>query len=69
MNAQALNLIGKKIQKVETTKRGVVANVRDGSHFLPGMTCIDFVDGYSGLYSEKDIAQLLKNGTHFHNCD
>lgn len=65
--AQAL--VGKKIQKVESKKRGTVVKVYDGSHFLKGMIAIDFEDGYSGLYNEKDLVSLLKNGTHNHNCE
>lgn len=62
------NLIGKKVQKVESKKRGIVTNVRDGSHFLKDMIVVE-MGTYKGLYSVRDIESMLKDGTHFHNCE
>lgn len=67
MHPNAKNLIGKNVQKVETTKRGIVVSVKDG--FLPDSTILIFKDGYKGMYQNKDINQLIKNGTHNHNCE
>jgi hypothetical protein len=69
MHPNAKSLIGKKVQKVESTRRGIVKNVRDGSHFLQGMTLIEFEDGSNGLYSDRDISGMLIDGRHFHNTE
>lgn len=62
-------LIGCKVQKVETTKREIVKDVRDGSHFAKDMILVEFICGYTGLYSHKDIQSMLRDGTHNHNCE
>lgn len=67
MHVNANKLIGKSIQKVESKKRGIVASVENG--WLSGSTIVVFVDGYKGMYQDKDVAQLLLDGTHNHNCE
>lgn len=65
MNANANNLIGKKVQKVESTKRGVVAEVKEG--WTAGTTILVFADGYKGMYSDRDIESMLVDGKHLHH--
>ena len=67
MHPNANKLIGKSIQKVESKKRGIVASVENG--WLSSSTIVVFVDGYKGMYQDKDVAQLLLDGSHNHNCD
>ena len=67
MHTQANRLIGKSVQKVETTKRGIVASVENG--WLTGSTMLIFADGYKGMYKDSDIGQMLLDGTHNHNCE
>jgi hypothetical protein len=67
----AQGLVGKSVQKVETTRRGIVVAARDGSHFRAGAKVIlEFEGGYSGLYDERSIRHMLANkGRHLHNCE
>jgi hypothetical protein len=67
MHPDANKLVGKSVQKVETTKRGVVESVENG--WFAGMTILNFVDGYKGMYKDSDIPGLLSDGTHNHNCE
>lgn len=67
MHPDANKLIGKSIQKVESTKRGIVASVQNG--WLADSTIIVFEDGYKGMYQNKDIPELIKSGKHNHNCE
>lgn len=56
MHTQAKRLIGKSVQKVETTKRGIVASVENG--WLSGSTMFIFADGYKGMYKDSDMRQV-----------
>ena len=62
----AKQLIGRRVQKVETTRRGLVVAVKP---FLPDLVMLVFEDGYQGGYQAKDIRSMLVDGTHHHNCE
>lgn len=68
MHAQAHKLVGMNIQKVESKKRGLVVEVKEG--FMDDLTTVVFADGYKGAYQDKDILNIIKrNGKHNHNCE
>lgn len=67
MHPFAHELIGMSIQKIETTKRGIVSEVKEG--WLPSTTIVVFGDGYQGMYRDNSIPGLIEHGCHFQNCE
>jgi len=68
MHIQAHKLVGMSIQKVESKKRGIVVEVREG--FFDNLTMVVFADGYKGMYQDRDVIGIIKNnGKHNHNCE
>lgn len=67
MHAQAHKLVGMNIQKVESKKRGLVVEVKEG--FLSWLTTVVFQDGGEHSYSDKEVPSIIKTGKHNHNCE
>lgn len=64
MYVKAKELIGKRVQKVESTKRALVVDVEEG--LVAGYTTLVFEPYYKGMYSDRDIDSMLVDGKHLH---